>query len=603
VTFYEEPGLHPAGYFEWTPNDFDSIAGQLEFRVYHNDDNLSEPHHDFVLSLGNRTPIFTSFPGPVSLTEDAFVNDPSATDQYTIFDWQIQTNEELVGVTYSLDVTTAAGITVHVNDSIPLGIDHHGNPNWVGAQINTNGGWVLFNILTGETEWKTTNADVTVDTGSVPDPANAYTFSVTADDHTVPGQGDDPPTATQSFIVQVLNDPTDIITDVPNQTFEQGVLWQLGDNDVVDRDERVGSNTWYTLTVAREGDAPVDVVAYNARVTGTHGAPVVFDPLTGEISWASTSNRDVGLYHFEVTHHDGHNTTDSDSFDVTVMNKVPTWTTSSPNGQVVMATRPFTYDANSNEEGHHDWRGDDVAEYSIVEGPSDMSIDSRTGALSWDADPKLAGKVTITIKMDDGNGGIIFQTFVITVDDTHQDLPENARNPRSPFAFDSQSPEPIPGPVTPIWGAVPDGIWGAWERLQPLTPEPQAEPGNEILEAILSGQFKSFDEVLKAIDEYGLRQPTLEKPGSTSPITELAGYPEDVAHGKRLDFNAGEIWQWQGLTQPSLDVAGSESPDTPLEGYVEAVESGKRLNFGFYPIKEARSLMLEEVRIADLLGL
>ncbi len=597
VTFSEEPaGPIPAGYFAWTPNDLDSIAGQLEFRVYHNDGNLSVPHYDFILSLGNKTPVFTSFPdsdptNPVILTEDAFENGLPA-DQYTIFDAQIQTNEELAGVTYSLDVTTSAGTTIHVNNSIPVGVDHFGDSDWVGAQVNGGGGWVLLNTLTGETEWKTTNADVTVDTGAAIDPANGYTFSVTADDHTT--NGPEPPTATRSFTVQVRNDPTDILTDVPNQTFEQGVPWQLGDNEVVDRDERVGAGTYYTLMVAREGDAPVDVTAYNTRVTqpGADGTPIAFDPLTGATSWADSTNRDVGLYHFEIIHHDGHNTTDSDTFDVTIVNKVPQWTTAAPGGQVVMATKGFTYDAGTNEEGQNDWRGDDATRYSIVQGPSDMTIDPDTGFVIWTADPKLAGPVTITIEMEDGNGGVIFQTFTIIVDVTRGDLPIEMRPDFQ--GYNSHVPQ--------------QESWNPGPAHEPeyrflLDNSPLPIPEGHIVEEILKKGAGTFEDLLAGLDGYDLKQPSLDKPGSISPITPLSGYPDPVAHGDRLNFSAEEIALWDDLHQPSLDIGGSQSPDTPLEGFGPAVEAGKRLNFDYFPIREAVSLKLDDLTVGNLLGL
>ncbi len=539
---------------------------------------------------------------------------PFDTPKYSILDShlppfpRIESVDEGQGVTYSLQVKID-GNTYDIDNTTAF-------PGYLGGQINLpgapnlqGGGWILIDPVSGEITWKTTNADVTVDTGqNYLTDGKAYEFIVTADDHTT---GTLNSTVTESFFVKVLNERT-TINDIPNQQFEQGQLWQLTDGEVRAGDtrigdERVGPGTWYSLTVLRDGTPGTaqDVADFNTEVVTTGGAPITFDPLTGAMSWSSTTNRDVGLYHFEVTHHDGHNTIAVDPFDVSLVNKMPEWTSTPPDGQVVMATKPFVYDANTTEEGLHDWwTGHDVAEYSIVEGPSDMTIDSGTGLVSWTADPRLAGDVTITLKMEDGNGGVIFQTFTITVDDPHNNLPENARDLRSPFVFDTRSEEP-PNPEAgaPVLGAIPEGIWGSWERPTLPTAESHPVPGNELLEAILSGQFKSFEELSKALDEYGLQQPSLDKPGSTSPITELAGYPEDVAHGKRLDFNAGEIWQWQDLTQPSLDIPGSESPDTPLEGYIEATESGKRLNFGYHPIRDAQSLTLGEMRVADLLGL
>ena len=49
------------------------------------------------------------------------------------------------------------------------------------------------------------------------------------------------------------------------------------------------------------------------------------------------------------------------------------------------------------------------------EAPEGMTIDSKTGLLTWSITPKLAGTYKITIYGDDGNQGRCFQRFTLTI--------------------------------------------------------------------------------------------------------------------------------------------------------------------------------------------
>jgi hypothetical protein len=105
------------------------------------------------------------------------------------------------------------------------------------------------------------------------------------------------------------------------------------------------------------------------------------------------------------------------------------------------------------------------------------------------------------------------------------------------------------------------------------------------------------------LEGYNLQQPVLEKAGSSSPIVQLAGYGYGVADGLQLNFAAEDIQLWQSLIQPLLAHGVSQAPDTPLEGSGVAMEQGSPLNFGYMPIREARSLILDDLTVSDLLGL
>ncbi|QEG20491.1 putative Ig domain-containing protein [Mariniblastus fucicola] len=58
--------------------------------------------------------------------------------------------------------------------------------------------------------------------------------------------------------------------------------------------------------------------------------------------------------------------------------------------------------------------GDDL-EYSVVDGPGGLFIDSTTGEVVWAASPDQVGQHTVTLEANDGNGGVATQQFIIDV--------------------------------------------------------------------------------------------------------------------------------------------------------------------------------------------
>lgn len=58
---------------------------------------------------------------------------------------------------------------------------------------------------------------------------------------------------------------------------------------------------------------------------------------------------------------------------------------------------------------------DDPINYSIVDGPGGLIINSETGALLWAASPDQVGVHEVTLQADDGRGGIATQSFKIDV--------------------------------------------------------------------------------------------------------------------------------------------------------------------------------------------
>ncbi|MBI5250035.1 MAG: hypothetical protein HY912_11120, partial [Desulfomonile tiedjei] len=558
------------GQIDWDPNNAD--VGSYTFLVTHYDHHNTSSSDTFQVTVNNNAPSLNA-PATWQLHEDDGVNHPGNPSLWTLDQALVDSNDEGVGPTeYNLCIDGVLWTPGY-------------RPN------GPDGGTVVFNSSTGEIQWQTTNADVTIDTGGaqfrVP-----YQFTIEVND----GHGG---TVTRTIDVDVTNEVT-VIDNIPDQVIqEDGLSLNLEDFAVNAIDEQVGPGTFYTLAIQRDGDSGFqDVTAYNSG--NGPGSDIVFDPTTGSISWATT-NRDVGHYTFRVTHHDGHQSASPDDFGITVQNNDPVFTTQGPEGETIRATLWFSYDPNTTDESQHDWRGDDSVTYSLVQAPPGMVIDSTTGFVQWRTDPAYSGDVTITIMVSDGNGGFATQSFTIVVTRPTDDLPFEIRFPEDPYMLRHNGTHYGGLGVLDIGEPhqeTPMGIIGA--------DIPLPMPGGGAIEDILRTGYQGLDAMLQELANHHLQQPVPEHHGSIPPITPLYDYAPEVFKGKRIYFGAEEVALWESmeeLNQPSLNYSGSLAPDTPLEGFAQGIEAGRRLNFSYFPIEEAQSLRLDDLRIADLLGL
>jgi len=609
-----------SGEMDWTPNNLD--VGDYTFTVIHNDGHGNTFQDDFEVTVNNTPPVFTALPVTWTLIEDQ-----TGPVDYTLLASSIQTDDEGIGVTYSLEIdgsdvtqtdptvfTPPTGITLP-----PAGGD------WVYGEPNgPDGGVVAFNTATGEIQWATTNADVTLDTGGGP-ARPSYDFRIVAND----GNGG---IADPTFHVDVTNDPTNITVPGPQVIFEDGPALQLVDGDVTARDEQVESAnlpgnagpgdpgyTFYTLEIDRHDPLGnptgfVDADWYNDNNNG--GADIVFDSSTGAVTWSGATNRDVGDYEFRVTHYDGHNTSADATFDVTV-NNVPVDfdAPSSLDGQTVVipALKYFNHDFGSTDEGQHDWRmvagqPQDRVTYSVsavnsgTGAPSlpTLTIDQDTGAINWRAPAIMAGTHTVTVHVYDGNGGVDVQVFTLIVDDPVDDQTIEVR-PETPRT------EPEPGSESPGWVPEPEDEDESPNKTVSKD-SPLSTKIRDYVEEVFKKQRERLDEILPLFDTRPLEQPDLEIGGTIAPIVGLPGFGPNVEAGKRLDFDADEVWlmerlNGQDLDQPSPDLGGSIAPDTPLNGFPPNVEAGKRLDFDYFPIKDTVQMNLDDLKTCDLLGL
>ena len=141
-------------------------------------------------------------------------------------------------------------------------------------------------------------------------------------------------------------------------------------------------------------------------------AGMVIGPITGLISWTPTSDQ-VGIDNVTVEVTDLKDEPANQSFFVNVVNvNDPPRIESSPPATATQGTL-FTYHVQV-----FDPDGDPV-KLSLLSPPPGMTINSSSGEIEWVPGQESVGQVSVTVLASDVFGGIAYQYFQLTVQDTN----------------------------------------------------------------------------------------------------------------------------------------------------------------------------------------
>lgn len=198
-------------------------------------------------------------------------------------------------------------------------------------------------------------------------------------------------TATQAFVINVgvAGNRAPSITSTPITTATPGIAYSY-DLDATDPD--TGDVLTYSLTTAPSGMA--------------------IDPVTGLITWTPNTNQ-LGSQTVSVRVQDVGGLSAAQTYSVTVSpapaNQAPTITstpvTTATDGQL------YSYDIDATDPN-----AGDVLTYSLVAGPSTMTVDPASGLVQWTPTAAQVGVHSgITVKVTDSGGLSASQTFNITV--------------------------------------------------------------------------------------------------------------------------------------------------------------------------------------------
>ena len=341
--------------FSGTPTNED--VGSLTIRVFANDGNLSSVFDDFVLTVNNVNddPTVDNPISDQSATQDVSFNFQFASDVFGDLDGD--------SLTY----------TATLDDSSPL-------PSWL-----------TFEDATRTFSGTPTQSDV----GSI-------TVRVTADDGNGGSVFDD-------FVLTVNN-----VNDDPTV-----------DNPIADQSatQDVSFNFQFASDVF--GDLDGDSLTYTATLDDSSPLPswLTFEDATRTFSGTPTQS-DVGSITVRVTADDGNGGSVFDDFVLTVNNVNDDPTVDNP-----IADQSATQDVSFNFQFASDVFGDldgDSLDYTATLDdssplPSWLTFEDATRTFSGTPTQSDVGSITVRVTADDGNGGSVFDDFVLTVNNVNDD--------------------------------------------------------------------------------------------------------------------------------------------------------------------------------------
>ncbi|UCE74878.1 MAG: putative Ig domain-containing protein, partial [Methanomassiliicoccales archaeon] len=379
----------------------------------------------------------------------------------------------------------------------------------------TNATWLYFNSTTGELNgtpnnthlgWSWVNVSVTDGNGGM----DYKNYTLTVDDV------NDPPIITtpdlefaeEDSLYSVDYEYIDI--DDPSVTWQlqtnsswlsidpnTGVLWGTPENDDV-------GSCWVNITV-NDGRGGFDSTNFTITVNNTPpsitSTPIEFnnedephwddfncsddnqgnivysllsnatwlsiDPITGMLG-GTANNTQVGWYWVNVTVSDGNGGSDSRNYTITVINTPPTITTF-PDQEV---------DEDSIHTNNFDCVDDDQGNivYSVLTNGTWLSFDSETGILFGLPDNRHVGWYWVNISVNDGNGGIDFVNYTLTVHNVPpiiSTIPDDTAVEDSPHSDDFDCNDDGQGTIT--YYLVTNATWLS---IDPQTGELSGTPNN-----------------------------------------------------------------------------------------------------------------------------
>jgi len=170
-------------------------------------------------------------------------------------------------------------------------------------------------------------------------------------------------------------------------------------------------------------DPDYDVLTYDLPVKPNG---MTIDSSRGIIIWKPTSEQSNKTFDVVLRVQDGKGGVDLQAFQVSVpvINTAPI-ITSTPTGSAI-AGLPYQYRVQSQDAE------DDTLEFQLLEAPDGATIDASTGVLNFTPISTQIGNQTITLQVNDGNGGVTRQTFTLgVVADAPNDAPLILSTPRT----------------------------------------------------------------------------------------------------------------------------------------------------------------------------
>jgi len=392
-----------------------SEVGSYYVNVSVDDKDGGIHYHNFTLNVTNTLPIFTTIPNEFAQEDILHLDDFNCVDDgQGVIIYSINTNATWININsatgilsgfpdnthvgwYWVNVTVDDGnggydsinYTLIVNNTPPListtpfgeviedslhiddfncDDDYQGN---IIYSIKTNATWLSLNPVTGILS-------------GIPDNTHVgwYWVNVTVTD----GNGG---SDFINYTLTVLNKPPTITTSPTDTAFEDSLH-----SDDFDCDDDNQGNITYSLL--------------------TNATYLSIDFLTGVLS-GTPNNTHVGWYWVNVTVYDGNGGKDSVNYTLTIINLPPTITTLPDDIATEDTLHYDDFDCDDDGQGN--------ISYLLFTNASWLNMDSLTGVLTGTPDNSYVGWYWVNVSVNDGNGGIDFINYTLTVEDMN-DPPE-----------------------------------------------------------------------------------------------------------------------------------------------------------------------------------
>lgn len=203
--------------------------------------------------------------------------------------------------------------------------------------------------------------------------------------------------ALQSFVIIVaMANSTPVITSRPKGPAVVGLPYE------------------YRVTAQ---DADGDGIVFSL---GEHPAGMTIDANSGVVSWTPAANQ-VGSPHVDVIASDNRGASTTQSFDLPTVATAPNRTpniSSIPRGSIRLGSQYWYAVIADDPDG-------DPLVYSLPQSPTGMTIDPKTGLVTWTPSGNQMGAHDVQVKVDDGRGASVTQSFTVTVVNQSNNRPPN----------------------------------------------------------------------------------------------------------------------------------------------------------------------------------
>ena len=359
----------------------------------------------------------------------------------------------------------------------------------------------------------------------------------------------------ETFLVTLSNAAGAVLVDAQGQA-------TIADNDVIPPNQAPAITTEPDIEVlagqayeynARATDPDNDELTYQLQVA-PEGMSI--DPQTGAIAWRTTASN-LGSISVQVLVEDGKGGSDSQTFQVTVLDSVPNrppLITSIPVMSANIGTE-YIYQVTATDPDQ-----DDLA-YAIAQGPEGLEIDADTGEIQWTpaAETPLGG-YDVTVEVTDGNSGRAEQDYQLVLLETEgNQAPVIVSHPITQINLgDEVAGEPIPVDLS-TWLTInyeDSQAFSSWEIL-PDTNNTEVIQTINSAPSIFIGDF----ELANSKVEGNWRVST---PADDDLIGFVFGY-QDEGHFYLFDWKRGTQNFRGRLAEIGMSVK-VVSADTPLTG-------------------------------------